>query len=86
MPQPSQSSIPPREWFEQNFVHDGTVTYCSSCHSIPFVFIGHDCMSIEARACGIKAERITAPYVWENVVPVENDYRPGDWHLAWNGR
>jgi hypothetical protein len=81
---PAQSSShPPREWFEDHFVHDGQVTYCSECQSIPFAFIGHWCRTMEARACGIKAEMIDAPYRWEDVVPVGSGL--GDWHLAWVG-
>lgn len=78
-------SHPPREWFEEHFVHDGTVTYCSECKAIPFMFVGHWCRTIEARSCGIRAEMIDAPYRWEDVAPVGSDDRPGDWQLAWVG-
>lgn len=75
------SKTPPREWFEENFVHDGQVTYCSECRAIPYLFIGHFCMSLDGRACGIRAERLSVPYRWEDVTPVESGDRPGDWHL-----
>jgi hypothetical protein len=76
---------PPREWFEEHFVHDGEVTYCSYCYAIPLAFIGHDCMSMEAHLGGYAADKITVPYRWEDVMPIENDYHPGDWKLAWIG-
>jgi len=77
------SQTPPREWFEEHFVHDGMVSYCSECQAIPFMFVGHWCRSLEGWSCGIRAEIVEVPYRWEDVTPVENDDRPGDWHLAW---
>jgi hypothetical protein len=81
------SATPPREWFEkQGFVDEqGMVRYCSVCKAIPFVFIGHSCTSLEARARGCAGEIIEAPYRWERVIPVENEDRPGDWMLIWVG-
>ena len=76
-----QCATPPREWFEKNFVHDGKVHVCSECRAIPFAFIGHWCRTIEARSCGIVADIEEKPYRWQDVVPVQNDDRPGDWCL-----
>jgi hypothetical protein len=52
------SATPPREWFEkQGFVDEqGMVRYCSVCKAIPFVFIGHSCTRLEARARGCRGD------------------------------
>lgn len=84
-PEGTEATRPSREWFEKTFVHGGKVTYCSECHAIPFAFVGHDCMSIDAMIGGWAAEKIAVPYRWEDVVPVESDTRPGDWKLMWVG-
>ena len=78
----AKQQVPPREWFEENFVHDGTVEYCSVCRAIPFMFIGHECTSA---FYGIGGKRITVPYRWEDVEPCENDDRPDDWKLVYVG-
>jgi hypothetical protein len=73
------SDTPPMTWFEENFVHDGNITYCDGCNSIPFAFIGHWCTGLEAHAMGCAASKVTVPYRPEDVVLVESDDRPGDW-------
>ena len=76
-------SVPPREWFEKNFVHDGKITYCSVCHSIPWSFIGHECTGIEAVLAGYAADKIEVDYCWKEVHPIQNEDRPDDWMLMW---
>ena len=75
------SAVPPREWFEETFVHDGQITYCSWCQAVPFLFIGHPCTSIAAGPD--HAEKITVPYRWEDVTPIEDSERRGDWMLSY---
>lgn len=79
-----KTEVPEQEWFEENFVREGEVTYCSECHAIPFAFIGHECTGIEAQMGGYAADKITVPYRWEDVSPRQNDDRPGDWGLTYN--
>lgn len=77
-----QSVSPPREWLEDHFVHDGQITYCSFCRAVPFSFIGHACTSPLVMGRDT-ADQITVPYRWEDVVPVENEDRRGDWMLLY---
>ncbi len=76
---------PPREWFEENFVYNDEnepyIIYCSCCNIIPFTFIGHLCTSWEMGADA--ATKIKAPYHWDDVKPIENDDRPGNWSLQY---